>query len=189
MKHIVARGVMIGVVFLTGAVAVRAADPDAQNLRDELDKLRRQQKELAGQIEQLAKRLDGGKPIAQPLTDGERAEALDKLVREVVEQREQALDRVRRLETEVALLRDGHPFAKLKPGMTEGEVEKLIGKPERVDDGDRRNGGKWVPVRQASYHVVLSDKKTGYLMTVEYRKGKGGWAYRDWDGPHVPNDR
>ena len=90
---------------------------------------------------------------------------------------------------EVALLRDGHPFTKLKAGMSEAEVEKLIGKPERVNDEDRQDGGKWVPVRQASYLVTLAGKKTGYLLTVEYRKGRGGWTYHDWGGPHVPHER
>lgn len=186
MKYRFARGVILCVVFLIGASAVRAADPPGQTgreLRDELEKLRTQQKELAEEIERLSTRLAADE---KPLADRAQVEAYDRLIREVCEQRDQSYQRIRRLETEVALLRDAHPFTKLNPGMTEAEVVKLIGKPERVSDEDRLDGSKWVPARFATYLVQPSDGKSRYLLTVEYRKGDADWVYRDWAGPHIP---
>jgi cell division protein FtsB len=193
MEYTAARGVILVVVFLAGASAVRAADPpsdaEVRKLREELEKVRKQTKELAGQIELLTKRLDGVKSDPKPPAKPELGAALNKLVQEVADQRDEAYTRIRRLETEVELLRDGHPFAKLKAGMAEAEVEKLIGKPEKVSEGEWSEGSKPIPFKTATYYVKRKGGQSGYLLTVEYHKVKDAWVYQDWAGPHIPNDR
>lgn len=68
-------------------------------------------------------------------------------------------------------------------------MEKLIGKPERVSEGEWSEGGKPVLFKKATYYVKRKDGQSGYLLTVEYQQVKGAWVYRGWDGPHVPDDK
>ncbi len=78
-----------------------------------------------------------------------------------------------------------HPLAKLKPGMSQQAVEKILGKPAKLTDGGviGEDG-----TRFATYYLAIPNYPGQQLMTVHYRLIKGEWNFHEWRGPHIPND-
>ncbi|MBI2808174.1 MAG: hypothetical protein HYX68_24575 [Planctomycetes bacterium] len=73
-----------------------------------------------------------------------------------------------------------HPLSKLKAGMTQQAVEKILGKPDRLTDGGVIGADG---TRFATYYLEIPKYPGKQLMTVHYRQDKGAWVFSEWRGP------
>jgi hypothetical protein len=77
-----------------------------------------------------------------------------------------------------------HPLSKLKAGMTQQAVEKILGKPARLTDGGVIGADG---TRFATYYLEIPKYPGKQLMTVHYKQVKLEWTFTEWRGPHFPD--
>jgi hypothetical protein len=143
---------------------------------------------------------EAGTLNAQPAASDlrEKVAKLERLLREL-EERIRDMDRVfleriealeqdnKRLRLELDVHTTGHALGKLKRGMSRKEVERILGRPARLqDDEDMTEKGN-IPTQVGTYYLRLPKHPGEQLMTIHYRKVKGAWVFHEWRGPHVPD--
>jgi hypothetical protein len=105
------------------------------------------------------------------------------------QEKAEALERENeQLRLRLEVMKARHPLAKVREGMPQRRVERILGKPARVEAGEKAMArGGTVPTRVATYYVRLPGQDGQHLITVVYLQSKPGWVFSDWEGPHVPD--
>jgi len=116
-----------------------------------------------------------------------RLAELEKRVSELHEQVRSLREENGRLRLRLDILTSGHALGKLKVGMTQKEVEQVLGRPARLKDDEEPSNEGAFPTKVATYYLRIPNHPGEQLMTVHYRQDKCRWVFFEWRGPHFPD--